>query len=46
MISRMGLWTSARFVVRSLVVVRMAIELKYRNTLEASGKANNIKMNY
>ncbi len=32
MISGMGLWTSARCVVWSLVVVRMAIELKYHNT--------------
>ncbi len=32
MIYGMGLWTSARCVVRSLVLVRMAIELKYRNT--------------
>ncbi len=30
--SRMGFWTSARSVVWSLVEVRMAIELKYRNT--------------
>ena len=28
----MVLWTSARCVVWSLVVVRMAIELKYHNT--------------
>ena len=27
----MGLWTSARCVVWSFVVVRMAIEAKYRN---------------
>ena len=33
MIYGMGLWTSARCVVWSLVVVRIAIELKYRNTL-------------
>ena len=32
MIYGMGLWTSARCVVLSLVVIRMAIELKYRNT--------------
>ena len=32
MIYGMGLWTSARCVAWSLVVVRMAIELKYRNT--------------
>ena len=29
---RMGLWTSARCVIWSPVVVRMAIKLKYRNT--------------
>ncbi len=32
LIYEMGLWTSARCVVRSLVMVRMAIELKYRKT--------------
>ncbi len=32
MIYWMGLWTSARCVVSSLVMVRMAIELKYSNT--------------
>ncbi len=32
MIYGMGLWTSASCVVWSLFVVRMAIELKYRNT--------------
>ncbi len=32
MIYGMGLWTSAKCVVWSLVVVRMAIELKYHNT--------------
>ena len=33
MIYGMGLWTSARCVVWTLVAVRMAIELKYRNAL-------------
>ncbi len=31
MIYGMGLWTSTRFVAWSLVVVRLAIELKHRN---------------
>ncbi len=32
MIYEMVIWTSARCVVLSLVVVRMAFELKYHNT--------------
>ena len=40
MIYGIGLWTSARSVVWSLVLVRMAIELKYPNTPQIHKTSN------
>ena len=44
MIYEMGLWNSARCVVWSLVAVKMAIELRYRNAPKIQITSNNIRI--